>query len=178
MKRGHRIGMAAAALLSASAGAALAIERPLEYPVKAAFLHRFASFVSWPPAALADSRSMTLCVVGRDPFGALLDRTLENQSIGGRAVELRRMAAISPSSGCHIAYLGGSPDQSVEQALDALAGSPVLTVTDDQQTSAMGMIHFVIVANRVRFSVDERRARRSDLVISSKLLNLAVRVVR
>ena len=58
-----------------------------------------------------------------------------------------------------------------------MAGKPVLTVTDAaDDAGAKGMINFVIAAGRVRFEIDDVAARAGGLVISSKLLSLAVSV--
>ncbi len=51
-----------------------------EYELKAAFLYNFAKFVDWPPEALESSVSaVRVCVLGDDPFGAVLDQTLAGQ---------------------------------------------------------------------------------------------------
>jgi hypothetical protein len=156
---------------------AKAQDRSLEYPVKAAFLYRFGSFVDWPTGAFADDRQpLLICIIGHDPFGSTLDRLVAGQTIEGRALSVRRLAAADPDAGCHIAYLGGSPSQSVGAAAHALAGAPVFTVAE---SAAPGVVaQFVLWANRVRFRIDARAAATSRLRISSKLLNLAVEVTQ
>lgn len=181
MRRGRLIWalVAGAALAGAAVPPAHAQGRSLEYPIKAAFLYKFGSFVEWPPEAFASSDApVNVCVVGRDPFGPVLDRTVRGQTVGARPVAVRRLAAVTPGSGCHIAYLGGSSEQSVSEASRMLADAPVLTVTDNPRADGAGAIQFTVRSNRVRFRIDLRAASRSGLSISSKLLNLAVEVVR
>lgn len=164
-------------MLVAAVSPVRAREPSLEYPVKAAFLYKFGSFVTWPPSAFAGPGApLVVCVVGRDPFGALLERTVRGQTIDGRAVVVRRLDAVEAGAPCHIAFLGGSRAQSVEAAAAVLAGSPVLTVSERQTPGAA--IRFLIRDNRVRFEIDERAAAAAGLTISSKLLNLAVAVIR
>jgi hypothetical protein len=164
------------ALLSAS-GPGATQERTLEYPLKAAFLYKFGSFVDWPAGTFtARDRALQICVVGRDPFGVTLDRVVQGQSIDNRPIAVRRLPVVGPSSGCHIAYLGGSPEQSIAAGARALAGAHVLTVSDAAFPGVM--VQFVLRANRVRFRIDARAAEASGLRISSKLLHLAVEVVR
>lgn len=63
------------------------------------------------------------------------------------------------------------------EVVAALQGAPVLTVTDAPQGDATGgVINFVLIDGRVRFDIDQRAAQDNHLVISSKLLGLAVRV--
>jgi hypothetical protein len=166
-------------LLACAPAAAGAAERSLEFPVKAAFLYKFGSFVAWPRGAFAGPRTpVQLCVVGHDPFGATLDSAVRGQTISGRPIAVRRLAAISPESGCHIAYLGGSSEQSPEAAVRAVEHEPVLTVSDAGAGADRVAIEFVIKDNRVRFRVDQKAAAASGLTISSKLLSLAVEVTR
>ena len=143
-----------------------------EMAVKAAFLVKFGDYVDWP----AKAGPFTICVVGRDPFGTTLDRAVESQQVAGRPVTLRGLDAVARGSGCDIAYLAGSPSQSVPAALAALAAAPVLTVTDGRWSNARGMVHFQLASNRVRFHIDDKAAAASGLGISSKLLALALSV--
>jgi hypothetical protein len=71
--------------------------------------------------------------------------------------------------------VSGSLRQGVADALDKVRGAPVLTVTDGaSDTGSRGMVNFVLRDNRVRFEIDEISASQSGLMISSKLLSLAV----
>lgn len=178
MRRGLQLA-AILLLLAGAPRAAAADERSLEFPVKAAFLYKFGSFVEWPNGAFSGPRSpVHLCVVGQDPFGRTLDQVVRGQTINGRPIEIRRMAAIAPGSGCHIAFLGGSGDQSPGAAARALEHDPVLTVSDGGAGADRAEIEFVIRDNRVRFRIDQKAAAASGLTISSKLLSLAVEVTR
>jgi len=149
----------------------------LEYPVKAAFLYKFAPFVEWPPRAFESGVSpLAVCVIGHDPFGATLDSAVAGKQVSGHALVVRRLETISAGSGCHIAYIGGSKAQSVADGLAAVQGSPTLTVTDQSMGSPRGAIHFVIKDNRVRFHIDEVTAVHNGVSISSKLMRLALSV--
>lgn len=149
----------------------------LELAVKATYLYKLASYVAWPPSVLPLSATLNLCVVGNDPFGRVLDEAVAGQQVDGRPVAVRRLAMIDRQSGCHVAYLGGSSRQSVGEAMRALQGSAVLTVTDaDRDSRTHGIIHFEVRAKRVRFHIDDRSAAEGRLGISSKLLDLALTV--
>jgi hypothetical protein len=77
---------------------------------------------------------------------------------------------------CHILFLAPSRRQSVAEALDKVRGAAILTITDGAPDSASrGMVDFVLKEGRVRFRIDDRAADRAKLVVSSKLLSLAVR---
>jgi hypothetical protein len=162
---------AAAILLAAALGAAFAAPsqaQPLESAVKAAFLTKFPAFVQ----GLPDGGSLEVCIVGADGFGEAIERS------ASRRVVVRRLSAVSATSGCHVLYATSGARQSPREALAAVAGVPVLTVTDADAGATRGMIHFVVAGERVRFHVDNVQAERSRLQLSSKLLAIALSVRR
>jgi hypothetical protein len=165
------------AAFSLIGGVAAARSQSLEYPVKAAYLPKFAPFVDWPASAFAAPDSaFVICVVGPDPFGSLLDKAVVGQKIGEHPVVVRRIAAASRD--CHVLYLGQLNGQQVKEALKAVRGAPVLTVTDGARQPAHGVVHFTIKDNRVRFAIDDQAAADNGLSISSKLMSLALSVRR
>jgi hypothetical protein len=140
---------------------------------KAAFLVKLAPFVDWPSRPSA-SDPFVICVIGKDPFGQVLDRAVVGQSAAGRPIVTRRMARADRDAGCQIMYLGGSLAQSSKDALAAVRATPVLTVTAGGR--APGIIDLTTGTDPLRFRVDNRAAAENGLKISSKLLGLAVSV--
>lgn len=149
----------------------------LEYAVKAAYLVKFAPFINWPETAFSSPTApLTICVVGTDPFGAVLDRAASGQRDGDRPLALRRMATFDPEVSCQILFAGGEP-QEVAAVLAQIKDRPVVTVTDADRP-ARSVISFVVVSNHVRFDIDEAAADAVGIKISSKLLSLAHAVNR
>lgn len=140
----------------------------LEYPIKAAFLYKFAPFVQWPSLPAGP---FTICVAGEDPFGTNLDEGVRNLTVEGRSIKIRRMPSYAPGAGCQILYVTATPEQSVAQALDLTRNMPILTVTEKDVPGSV--IQFIVENNRVRFDIDKDAARTHGLTISSKLLSLA-----
>lgn len=142
--------------------------------VKAAFVPRFARYVTWPPAAMPKgSDPFVVCVIGSDPFGGLLQGAARSQTVDGRGIVVRRMDSAADADSCQIAFVGGGR---AGQILAALGRKPILTVTDSGSNSARGIIHFVVTGGRVRFFIDQASAMQRGLSISSRLLALAVGV--
>jgi len=144
--------------------------------VKAAYLFKFSSYVQWPESAFASAdNTATFCIVGEDPFGGVLEDTLQGREINTRPIKIRRLSTVSKSSDCLVLYIGDVSPQQASQALTAVQGSGVLTVTDAASLDeATGIINFVTRDNSIRFSINEEAATRNGLVISSKLLSLSV----
>lgn len=171
--KGRALGRAIAALTLLMMSTALPAE-PTDTAVEAAFLPRFARYVTWPVTATPKgSDPFLLCVIGNDPFGGLLDDAARSQLVNGRRIVVRRMDSAAAADSCQIAYVGGSRSGAI---LAALGRKPVLTVTDAINGGQRGIIDFVLVDGRVRFSIDQSAADKRGLSISSRLLALAVGV--
>jgi hypothetical protein len=142
--------------------------------VKAAFLPKFARYVTWPPSAPERTSSqVVLCVIGDDPFGAMLNQAAAGQQIDGRPIVVKRLSSVDGASDCAIAFIDGPR---TSDTLAALGRQPILTVTDSRSSSGRGVIHFAIVDGRVRFFIDNAQAQARGLNISSRLLALAIGV--
>jgi hypothetical protein len=177
---GVRAGIRIAGLLALAVIAApLGARAGTPDQAKAAFLYKLAPFVDWPATLFPTPVSpFTICIVGADPFGPVLDQTVGRRLISHHPIVVRRLEAIDADSGCNVAYLAGSKAQSIQDALDEVEGTPVLTVTDAAVGETRGAVHLLLVNRRVRFVIDEDAAARNGLTISSKLMQLALAVRR
>ncbi len=148
----------------------------LEYQVKAAYLLNFTKFVEWPSAAFrAPDAPIMICVIGNDPFGPTLDRTVAGESASGRAVQVQRLVPEGNLTACHVVFIGRSEQEGSVRILSDLRGSSVLTVSDMSGFAERGgMIEFVIQEGKVRFYIQAAAARAVGLRLSSRLLRLAI----
>ena len=152
---------------------------PSEYQIKAAFLYNFAKFVEWPSQALPESSaSITLCVLGEDPFGSDLDRTIESKTINSRVLVSRRLNTLHGVDVCQILFISASERRRMGQILEALKDQSLLTIGETEPFARLGgVINFTMEQDRVRFEINVDAAERKGLKISSKLLRLA-KVIR
>lgn len=144
--------------------------------VKAAFLHRFASYVHWPePAASADP--FTIAVTGADEVAEQLEQVLPELKIQNRRAQVRRVAAPEELAGVHILYIGPGVAQRSRSLLAAASKLPILTITDESNGLASGsVINFIQVGRNIRFEVSLPAAELGRLRIDSGLLSVAARV--
>jgi hypothetical protein len=170
-----------AVLTALMAPATAATEEPaqrLEYRVKAAFLYNFARFVTWPADSPRTSEAVVIGILGKDPFGALLDSTVLGKTVGGKPFKVRRIPWEGDITGCHLVFIAASERRHAERAIAELNGSAVLTVGEtDDFLDAGGMIGFVIEDEAVRIDMNLDAARKAGLEVSSQLL-LVARTIR
>jgi hypothetical protein len=154
--------------------------KPSEYAVKATYLYNFARFVEWPAKVTAgNNEPFTICVLGKDPFGASLDSTIAGEAIDGRSVLAKRISKPQDALNCRVLFISSSEDAQLIEILATLEKTSVLTVSDMSQfTTRGGMIQFVDDANRVRFEVNLTVAERAGLTLSSELLKVAISIRR
>ena len=162
------LGVLAAATLAPAAAQA----EVSDIAVKAAFLPRFARYVTWPPSAHS-SGPMVICIIGDDPFGRMLNEAASSQQVDGRSFVVRRLSSTAGASDCAIAFVDGARSGEI---LAALGRQPILTVTDARTSGQRGVIHFTVVGGRVHFFIDNAQAQARGLTISSRLLALAIGV--
>jgi hypothetical protein len=146
--------------------------------VKAAFLHRFASYVEWPPDAIGEG-PFVIAVAGAEQVAQHLEQLLPGITVQGHRAEVRRVARINELDGVHILYVGPEMLGRTRELRAAARTRPVLLVTDgDDGFDGGGVINFLQSDNKVRFEVSLTAADRARLRIDSALLPVATRVER
>lgn len=146
-----------------------------EYDIKAAYLVHFANLCEWPTNAFPASDSpFVIGVLGRDPFGAALEKVLRGKSAGGRQFTVKRYRQLDEIGGCQLLFVSASEKDRLDRILAALAGRPVFTVSDLDEFAEHGGVARLFPAGRnIRFAVNPAAAEKAQLKLSSKLLRLA-----
>lgn len=149
--------------------------RPGEYQVKALFLSRFAQFVRWPTVAFADADDpIVIGIVGRDPFGRVIDQIVAQQMAQNRQLEVKRFKRVRDLEFCHLLFIPDSRAKDLREILERLQGHPVLTVGESGKFIAEGgCIQFVIADATVRFEIGIESAESAGLKVNSRLLDLS-----
>ena len=159
-------------LCLAAATPAIAHDVP-EYRLKAAFVYNFMVFTEWPADTAPE---LTLCIVGKDPFGAEID-AVARKRVAQRGIAVQRLAVDASLASCQVVFIAASAITQLERVLDKLAGQQVLTVADSQGAMQRGVqLNMEVKDSKVTFEANLEAARRHHLQLSSKLLQLATEV--
>jgi hypothetical protein len=150
-------------------------DESIEYKIKAAFLYKFSAYVNWPPSTFnSPSEPFSICLAeSNELFKSTLEKVVNGEAVYGRPVMIRQINKHEPETSCQILYIGNH--QRAVETFDSSRFNQTLTVSDG---ASPGVIEFFISDNRVRFNIDDEAAAKKGLVISSKLLSLAVNVKR
>lgn len=146
---------------------------PSEYQVKAAFIYNFAKFVEWP-GSFDDGRPFVIGILGRDPFGSMIDDEVAGKTIREKPIQIRRFSKIDDAAASNILYVSRSEAENVGQIVKRLGHMPILTVSDIESFPEQGgMVELLMEQNRVRFAINVVMVERAGLKPSSHLLKLA-----
>lgn len=138
-----------------------------EYGMKAILFYRLSQFVYWP----ADSKPpppLTLCVVGKNPFGSALNQI--DQSIA--TVETRQ--GPSDLGACQLVFIPRSEAGNLDNWLSKAETRRLVTVSDIPGFARSGgMIELPLEGERVSIVINRRSARKSGFEFNAQLLRLA-----
>ena len=170
-----------AAVIVLAAFACVAISRAYaaapaygEYEVKAAFLCKFAKFVEWPEEALPrEDTPIVIGVLGDDPFGTTLDKTVDGKTVKGRAIKTKRASSPKDLKECHIVFVCASEKARLKEIFVQFKTRNVLTVGEtDGFTEKGGIIQFAVENKKIGLRISNKAGKRAGLKISSQLLKL------
>ncbi len=156
------------------------LSRPAEYEIKAAFLYNFIKFTEWPAPALGKQEEpFVIGVLGKDPFGAALDKIIEGETIHNKKIVARRFPRMDEAAvNSHVLFISSSEESSLSTILRLLDRQGVLTVSEIESFAQRGgVIQLKKENNKIVFEINVEVARRGGLTMNAQLLKLA-KVVR
>jgi hypothetical protein len=148
-----------------------AVESAAESSVKAAFLYKFPAYVEWPDRLQIGTGPVEIGVMGDDAVQAALEELAMGRASDERGIRVRRVGNVAAVKGLHVLFIGDALVAARRDYIAAAHAASVLTVTEESDPT--GVIDFVLVNGRVRFTISLTAAREAKLRISSRLLAVA-----
>ena len=178
------MSLAKSVLLLVAAWASVAATPPrvpdaTEVDVKSALLYKITKFVTWPDTAFDEPEDpIVVGVLGEDPFGTKLDKAFKGRKASGRGFELRRFPDLASLEDCHVLFVSPGSAGDLSDVLREVEAEPTLLVGDSKRFAhSGGIVNFYKRGASVRLEINVDSAKRADLRISAKLLDLA-RIIR
>jgi hypothetical protein len=161
---------------SAQIGGEAAVEAYSVETVKAAFLYRFLEYVDWPIDANVEG-PLTIAVLGDESLTAELHRNVRGRTAHGREIRARAVNTVQEGLDAAVLFVSASSKKKLAALGREHNREPVLVVTEgDGALDAGSVINFIVVDGNVRFEVSLAAAEQRGLKLSSRLLNVALRV--
>ncbi len=153
-----------------------------EYLIKAAYLHKFLFFVQWPDLKKQSDKTITIGILGQNPFGPYLKK-LKGQVIKSlnKRIAIKYFGPYTENTDlrkCQLVFISASEKNNVKNILNCIKGTAVLTVSDMESFLKQGgMIKLIKIKDSIRWNINRTPIKRSGLKVSSTLLQSAVDVV-
>lgn len=146
----------------------------LDHEIKAAFVHNFAKFVTWPPATFTSPQQpLRLGIVGDDMLARTLGM-LQGRITQGRKLDVVHLAPGDSIDTYQMVYVAASARHRTIEVLAQSRGRAVLTIGDSPSFCEQGgIINLAQDGDRLRIEICAQRASSCGLKISSKLLQVA-----
>lgn len=149
-----------------------------EYKIKAAFLYNFIVLTEWPTNVFKSAKTpFRIGVLGKDPFGRVLEETMKGKIVHGRKIEIDRISGKDDAGlkTCHLLFIAHSEESHVEKIISSLEKLPILTVGEiDRFNYRGGMIWLKKEKEEIKFRIRRGTAQEANLKLSSKLLALSI----
>ena len=159
------------AVFSVLVGPTYAQEQFREHEIKARFIILFAQYVSndKPDA----SYSSTICLLGHNPFGDVLEELAVAQSQTS-TISIREVSSIAEAQSCFIVFVDASEQDRELNWFTQLKAYPILTVGESGKSIERGaIIEFKLRYDSIVYEVNLDAARESNLKISTAMLTYA-----
>lgn len=146
-----------------------------EHQARAAYLYNFIKFVTWPESAFESPNDpIRILFLGESEVEKEFNKIITDRTINDRHIEVKNRNTNQELSTFHIVYLNDLERRHQIATINALKNLPVLTVSNAEYFSRIGgMIHFLIVDDRLCFEINRPALDSVHLEVSAKLLRVA-----
>jgi hypothetical protein len=145
-----------------------------EKKLQVVYIYNFLKFIRWPEDTfLSSHNSFEVCIVGKDPFGQLLD-SWKTKKIDNKTLHINYFVSLDNVNKCHVAFIGHTKTNFFLSNSNNLKIKGLLTISANEDFALKGgIINFVMYKNKLRFNINRTIAIQNGLEINSKLLELA-----
>ncbi len=149
--------------------------RLTEAEVRASYLFNLTKFIKWPEDVLSKA-SLSICVLGKNPFGDLLEKGVVGKKMQGRDIAVRVFEGANSDGwqSCNMLYIATSEREQVARIL-AETSEQTVTISDIPEFAYDGgMIGFVGIGTKVKMMINEDVMKSKGVQISAQVMKLMI----
>lgn len=145
-----------------------------EAELKAALLVNLLRFVAWPPGAFASPEDpFRIGILGRDPFGDILNRQISQRKYEHRSLVVVRSDAVSELLDCQVIFASPERPYGIDEIQRAIAGRPILLVGSEEGFAHRGgMVNFLVRDQKPALELSYTAAKKAEIRFKAGLANL------
>ena len=170
-KRAATLAATLAVLVTNTSAAA---ENMRELEVRAAMIFNFARFARWPENAFKRSeKTITICTNEESDLYTSL-KELQGKRVHGKSVSVKALQfSATDASPCHVVVL---TEAAAAPGVDYQFGNALVISTVQGAAPKNATIELVSIGRQTRFVINLSAAKANGVELSSKLIDLAIRV--
>jgi hypothetical protein len=138
--------------------------------LQAAYIYNFAKYVKWPK----EGNTFVIGIYGEVEDIEILTGVLAGKKVRNKAIDLKVLENLENLSGVNIIYVPESSSKSLKALINAVGGTNILIVTEEDLIKKGAMISFVVEDDRLKFKLKESALQEIGLVAAEGLLKLAI----
>lgn len=136
------------------------------------WIEGFADFIRWEDAAKPED--IAVGIIAAPEVASYLERRASVRS-GKPRIRVVELLPTDSLEGIDIVFVGGTNHAHWPRIIAQCSKNKTLSIgLQDGFVSAGGAVEFIVRRNRLRFYIDQKNAKNCGIVISSKLLELAI----
>ncbi len=153
-------------------------EPSLDYQVKAAIVYKFLGYSTWPDNRFKDAQSpYQIWVVGSDDIKNELVTIVAQRVIDGRSIEIHAAKTVNQIGDAHLVFVSHKMETLLPALRPLARKKSFLIVTENENGLVNGStINLRQVNNRIRFDISLLSAQENSILLSSRLLAIAISV--
>ena len=145
------------------------------YALKAAYVMNFCNFITWPKAVISKQKKFTVGTLNPNVYQQF-QTIFVNKDRNGLPIEIiyiDPVENIQAIKTCQVLFIDNHITN-IDLLLATVLDIPILTISDDEIASHKdSMIKLIKQKRKLRFSINQKKAKSVGLTISAKLLRIA-----
>lgn len=140
---------------------------------QAMFMYNFLRHVNWP--AEGSGGNFTIGVYNDEAVYAKLATLTAGRKVGTKTIVIRRISSATDAKSCQLVFIPSDLSSKMADFRAQLGNNSCLLIGGKEGSIANGStIEFLIKDDKLKFRINEDRAKQQNLVFSKALLDMAV----
>jgi hypothetical protein len=158
--------------MAGAIGMVKAQERPT-HEIHAAMIFNFIKYVQWPDEGTAGD--FVIGVLGEDDVFSTLKNWYDGKPKGAKKYVIKKLSTTEEAASCHVVYVGKGKSKEFDNLKNAIAGKPILTITDGNGLGQKGScINFRIIDGKLKWELNQSTFISSNLKVSGQLTSMSI----
>lgn len=141
--------------------------------MQAAYIVNFLRLIKWP-----DGNSSNTFVIGvygdSQTYNQLVDFT-KTRKVGTKPIEIRKINSSKEAANCQLVFVPISNSSKINELTSSLGNRPCLIISEEEGMINNGStIEFVIQGDKLKFRINQDRAKQQQLSLSKSLVDMSV----